>query len=378
MKLLHNNIPTPKSSNKGQTINIKMVMPFIVFLIISIFSLQELQAQSQSQPFVVVIDPGHGGKDHGAIRGNYREKNINLGVALKLGNQIKQYLPSVKVIYTRSTDVFVELHRRAEIANKAKADLFISIHTNSTASKQTKATGAETYILGTARSKESLEVAKRENSVILMEEDYSQRYEGFDPKNVESYIIFEFMSNDVMLGKSREFADYVQANFKRSTPLVDKGMKEAGFLVLRRTSMPSVLIELGFINNPKDAQYLSSNAGQQQIAKSIFKAVEKYKHELDKRQATHSTTSTQAQGDATGQIEYRVQVLASRTPIPTNSPQFRGLQPIGMFQENGWYKYTYGSTTSKNEINNKLKEVRERMPKSGAFIVKLRNGKPVK
>lgn len=355
-----------------------LLTPFLWLIGTLLLLLSTSPLSATGKPFTVVIDAGHGGKDHGAIRGNYREKNINLSVALKLGEYIRKNLPEVKVIFTRDKDIFVELHRRAEIANKNKADLFISIHTNSTAAKSTTATGAETYILGSARSKESLEVAKRENSVILLEDDYGSRYEGFNPKDAASYIIFEFMSNDVMLGKSREFASYVQKNFRQSTALADKGMKEAGFLVLRKTSMPSVLIELGFINNLSDARYLSSKAGQNSIAKSIFEALKIYKHELDKRQIGNNHTGMQAEEikNASTQIEYRVQVLASPQKVNTSSSQFKGLQPIEYFREGRYYKYTYGSTTDYNEIIKLQREVRKKIP--GAFVVKFKNGQRIK
>lgn len=198
--------------------------------------------------FIVVIDPGHGGRDAGAVRGSHREKDINLGVALALGQLIEKNYNDVKVVYTRKTDVFVALDRRAEIANKAKANLFISIHTNSTAARTTNAIGADTYILGLARSEENLAVAKRENSVILLEDDYTTTYEGFDPNSPESYIIFEFMSNKFM-EQSLELANYIQKDFKDIAKRNDRGVRQAGFLVLRKTSMPSILIELGFINN---------------------------------------------------------------------------------------------------------------------------------
>ncbi len=205
-----------------------------------------------SDKFVVVIDPpGHGGKDGGAVRGIYKEKDINLAVALILGDLIEENLKDVKVVYTRKKDVFIDLDKRAQIANKAKANLFISIHTNSTAAKSTTASGADTYILGLTRSAENLEVAKRENSVILLEDDYSTKYEGFDPNSTESYIIFEFMTNKYM-EQSLKFATHIQKDFKNVAKRTDRGVRQAGFLVLRKSSMPSVLIELGLsITRPK-------------------------------------------------------------------------------------------------------------------------------
>lgn len=233
--------------------------------------------------FVVVIDPGHGGRDAGAVRGSYKEKDINLGVALALGEFIENNMKDVKVVYTRKADAFVALDRRAEIANKAKANLFISIHTNSTAAKKTTAQGADTYILGLSRTEENLAVAKRENSVIMLEDDYTTKYEGFDPNSPESYIIFEFMTNKYR-DQSLDFAGYIQRDFRNVAKRADRGVREAGFLVLRKTSMPSVLIELGFINNDNEAKFLSTKSGQRIMATAIFSGFKEYKKNFDKMQ----------------------------------------------------------------------------------------------
>ena len=231
----------------------------------------------QSFAFAVVIDPGHGGRDVGAVGRISREKDINLKVALALGNLIKKNYPGIKVVYTRSNDSFVELGRRATIANKAKADLFISIHTNSTAAgrKGTTAQGTETYTLGMHRAADNLAVAKRENSVITLETNYKQTYEDFDPNSSESYIIFEFMQDQYM-ASSVDFARMVQKQFATTAKRVNKGVHQAGFLVLREVSMPSVLIELGFINNRQEEKFLASEWGQKQLAKSIYNAFQAY------------------------------------------------------------------------------------------------------
>lgn len=225
-------------------------------------------------PYTLVIDAGHGGKDPGAMSKTAKEKNINLAVALALGKLVEQNCPDVKVVYTRKTDVFVELNERAKIANRAKADLFISIHTNSTSAK-IGPQGAETYTLGMHRAAENLAVAKRENSVITLESDYEQKYEGFDPNSSESYIIFELMQ-DKNMESSVKLASLIQKQF-RSAGRTDKGVHQAGFLVLRATSMPSVLVELGYINNPGEASYLTSTAGVNALAKSIYNAFVSYK-----------------------------------------------------------------------------------------------------
>lgn len=225
--------------------------------------------------YTLVIDAGHGGKDAGAVGRVSKEKNINLAVALALGKLVEENCKDVKVVYTRQKDVFVELDERANIANRAKADLFISIHTNSTASK-VGPRGAETYTLGMHRAADNLEVAKRENSVITLESDYQEKYEGFDPRSSESYIIFELMQ-DQNMAQSVRLAREVQKQFRSVAGRVDKGVHQAGFLVLRATSMPSVLVELGYINNPSEETYLNSQAGISAMAKSIYKAFVAYK-----------------------------------------------------------------------------------------------------
>ncbi len=228
-----------------------------------------------AMPFTLVIDAGHGGKDPGAMANKAKEKNINLAVALAFGKLVEQNCKDVKVVYTRKTDTFVELNERANIANRNKADLFISIHTNATAAK-VGPRGAETYTLGMHRAADNLAVAKRENSVITLENGYEQKYEGFDPNSSESYIIFEFMQ-DKNMESSVKLAKLVQKQFRSTAGRVDKGVHQAGFLVLRATSMPSVLIELGYINNLNEATYLTSTAGVNALAKSIYNAFVAYR-----------------------------------------------------------------------------------------------------
>lgn len=378
---------------------------------------------SVESKFVVVIDPGHGGKDGGAVRDSYKEKDINLGVAKALGALIEANHKDVKVVYTRKTDVFVDLDKRSQIANKAKANLFISIHTNSTAAKTTTVSGADTYILGLARSRENLEVAKRENSVILLEDDYTSKYEGFDPTSTESYIIFEFMTNKFM-EQSLQFADLVQQNFKSVAKRTDRGVRQAGFLVLRKSGMPSVLIELGFINNPTEAKFLSSRSGQKSMATAIYAGFRGYKRDFDKKlgrfvpstkddnlvdiqndidtdenivvaentksplssnnnsaEGANESISTIRNSSSTGkanndQIEYRVQFLVSPKQLSTNSSAFKGLSPVEYYKDGNSYKYTYGSETGLNEIAKVQALVRQKF--KDAFVVKFRNGERVK
>lgn len=239
------------------------------------FSLLLSLCMLAAQAYTVVIDAGHGGKDPGAIGRKTQEKTINLNVALELGRLIKANHPDVKVVYTREKDVFVELSERANIANRAKADLFISIHTNATAAK-VGPQGAETYTLGMHRAAENLAVAKRENAVITLESNYDERYEGFDPRSSESYIIFEFMQ-DKNMENSVDFAKKIQKQFRSHAGRVDRGVQQAGFLVLRATSMPSVLVELGYINNQAEEDYLASSNGVSAMARSIYNAFKEYK-----------------------------------------------------------------------------------------------------
>lgn len=229
---------------------------------------------------VVVIDPGHGGKDSGAAIGNAQEKDIVLNIALKLGSIIKQNHPDVKVVYTREKDIFIPLHKRAEIANQNDADLFISIHVNAVDAKSVR--GTETFVLGLHRNNENLEVAQKENSAILLEEDYRSTYEDFDPNSDESYIMFasmqeEFQNQSIML------ASNIQDEFRGYAKRIDRSVKMAGFLVLRRTTMPSVLIEAGFLSHSNERSYLLSTLGQTTLAQSIYRAFNNYKLEIEER-----------------------------------------------------------------------------------------------
>ena len=228
-----------------------------------------LAVSVQIQAFTVVIDAGHGGDDPGAIGRVAREKTLNLNVALQLGDMIKEAYPEVDVIYTRSTDVFIPLRTRADIANKNKADLFISIHTN--ASDSRNAFGAETFVLGTDKMEDNLDIAMRENSVIKLESDYQSSYEGFDPNSIDSYIMFDLMQSDYM-NQSLQFATMVQKQFVDSLKRSDRGVRQAAFLVLLRTACPSVLVEMGFISNRDEERFLASDAGRLGIARSIFRA----------------------------------------------------------------------------------------------------------
>jgi N-acetylmuramoyl-L-alanine amidase len=225
-----------------------------------------------------VIDAGHGGKDSGTLGKNSKEKDVALKIALRLGKYIEQNLPEVKVIYTRKDDRYLELDERAAIANKNKADLFICIHAN--ANPNAKAFGTETYVMGLAKEQKNFEVAKRENSVILLDENYKEHYEGFDPESPESYILFS-LTQSAFQESSLSFAYKVENQFKNRVGRTSRGVKQGPFWVLWSTAMPSVLVETGFLSNEKEEKYLLSDQGQDLLASGIYRAFKEYKAEVE-------------------------------------------------------------------------------------------------
>lgn len=343
-----------------------------------------LPLKAEGGTFTVVIDPGHGGRDPGAIGKRGKEKTINLNVALKLGKLIQANCQDVHIVYTRQKDVFVGLDRRAQIANDAKADLFISIHTNSVARGRT-VRGTETYTLGLHRTDENLEVAKKENSVILIENDYEQRYAGFNPNSAESYIIFEFLQ-DRNMEKSVQLATLIQRQFKGTAKRIDKGVHQAGFLVLRETTMPGVLVELGYISTPDEERYLLSEAGTDALARSIYQAFVSYKGQnigtVPKGKATatapkpqpkaqEKTVEPETKADE-GKPVFKIQILTSDKKLPSKSKQFKGLSPVTYYQEKGMYKYTYGESTDYNKVLRTKRQISAKF--KGAFIIAFKNG----
>ncbi|MDD2798942.1 MAG: N-acetylmuramoyl-L-alanine amidase [Bacteroidales bacterium] len=350
-----------------------------------------LFCEASAQEFKVIIDAGHGGKDPGAIGAFAKEKDINLGVALALGEMIKQRQSDVKVIYTRDDDFFVELQERANIANRSKAQLFISIHTNSAKSKEAR--GTETYTMGLRRANENLEVAKRENSVILLEDNYKVKYEGFDPTSSESYIMFELL-HDRFIEQSISMASAIQKEFKEAN-CIDRGVRQDVFLVLRNTGMPSVLIEVGYVSNPTEEEFLKSKSGQQKLASAIYTAFCQFKRNFDNRQGRQVSTPTvnpkqapiivdqkeetpdpaNTTSTTSDEIIYKVQILASPTKLRRNSAQFKSYKDVDYFEEKGVFKYTYGSTTDVNEINKIKKELSSKF--KGCFVVGFKNGEKV-
>ena len=363
----------------------KLNRSYIIILWCCLLSaLPFLPLKAEGGTFTVVIDPGHGGRDPGAIGKRGKEKTINLNVALKLGKLIQANCQDVHIVYTRQKDVFVGLDRRAQIANDAKADLFISIHTNSVARGRT-VRGTETYTLGLHRTDENLEVAKKENSVILIENDYEQRYAGFNPNSAESYIIFEFLQ-DRNMEKSVQLATLIQRQFKGTAKRIDKGVHQAGFLVLRETTMPGVLVELGYISTPDEERYLLSEAGTDALARSIYQAFVSYKGQnigtVSKGKATatapkpqpktqEKTVEPETKADE-GKPVFKIQILTSDKKLPSKSKQFKGLSPVTFYQEKGMYKYTYGESTDYNKVLRTKRQINAKF--KGAFIIAFKNG----
>ena len=378
-----------------------------------------------ARQFTLVIDAGHGGHDAGAKGSFSYEKNINLKMALAFGRYVEKNCPDVTVIYTRKTDVFVPLHKRADIANKNRADVFISIHTNALPGGRI-ARGMETYTMGMRRSNEKLSAAQRENAVITYESDYKERYEGYDPNSPESAIMFEFI-HDKNMAKSVELAKHVQKSVCSTANRPDKGVKQDVFLVLRETSMPACLIELGFITTPDEERLLNDDASIDNIARGIYSAFAKYKNdnysgvnvplvapkESDKvslptlipqddadkqknRNAARNAETTASKPQlATSQPRraaaktvnapagtskaddddapvFKVQIMANATKEAKNSPRFKGYDGIDMYEEGGMYKYTIGASTNYNAINRLRASLATEFP--GCFVVAFRNG----
>lgn len=365
-----------------------------------------VMAVEAKKGFTLVIDAGHGGHDAGAVGMFSKEKNINLNVALAFGRLVERNCSDVKVVYTRKTDVFIPLHERADIANRNKADLFISIHTNSLPKGAAKVMGLETYTLGMHRAADNFDVAKRENSVILIEKDYKQHYEGFDPSSSESYIMFEFLQ-DKNMAQSVELARLVQRRTCACASRPNKGVKQAGFLVLRETSMPSCLIELGFISTPAEERYLNSDEGVANLGKGIYQAfceyVAKYdksftvpfKPGYDEKEQQDETVKQQpekvaekvpekavekekpqaepANATKTDAPVFKVQILASNVKLNVGSKQLKGQEDADYYKDGGMYKYTVGSSTNYNEIYRLRKQLLEKFPQ--AFIIAFKDGK---
>lgn len=346
----------------------------------------------------IVLDAGHGGHDTGALGKNSREKDITLAVVLKLRDYIRENMKGVKVILTRSDDTFVELYRRARIANENKADLFISVHCNST--KSPYAYGVETFVMGLHKSSANLAVAKAENAAILLEDDYVEKYDGFDPNSPEGNIFFSMMQN-AFLDRSLDFAGKVQHQLVDNLHMFNRGVKQAGFLVLYKTAMPGVLVETGFLSNLKDEKFLLSETGQDQTAKAIFKALRDYKNQVEKRPAeqvpadtlmaanpakevspkinkrkaphapveqTVKSDSFFIQKDNADIVSFRVQFALYSEAKPVDSKIFSGIENVKMYYHGGSYKYTSGDFNTMEAASKWRKELLSKGYKD-AFVV---------
>lgn len=390
-----------------------------VTLIWALMCMLVMTAFAANKRFTLVIDPGHGGHDAGALGAISKEKNINLAVALRFGKYVEQNLPEVRVIYTRTKDVFIPLNERANIANRANADLFISVHTNALPAGKV-ARGFETYTLGMHRAKDNLDVAMRENSVISMEKDYQQRYQGFDPRSSESYIIFEFIQGKNM-ERSVELARMIQRGVCDGANRPDKGVHQAGFLVLRETSMPGCLIELGFITTPDEERLLNNDSRVDDIARGIYEAFAKYKNKYDrsvsvpyrakdsedvnlpkivpdqepapktrvvtrgkqpkreeatpepKREVKKAEPKKEPKkAEVTDAPVFKLQIFVGSRNLRKGDAHFKGETDYDSFQEGNLVKYTLGASTNYNEIYRLRKEKLEKFPE--AFIIAFKNG----
>ncbi|WP_273530936.1 N-acetylmuramoyl-L-alanine amidase family protein [Leyella lascolaii] len=396
-----------------------------LFVILALFAACFISVRGADRKFVLVIDAGHGGRDAGALGKYSKEKNINLNVALAFGKYVERNNPDVKVVYTRKTDVFVPLYERAEIANRNKADLFISIHTNAL-ERGRIARGFETYTLGDGRSnatKTNLEVAKRENSVILLEENYEQHYVGYDPNSPESNIMFEFVQ-DRNLTKSIEFAKMLQKNVCRAASRPDKGVHQSNLAVLRLTSMPACLVELGFITTADEEALLNDRNRLDQMAVGIYNAFVEYKNknyngisvpyrtdspmlpetpaqepantsetqddasarqQPDQRTVAETTPQQQEQqtvapqpepqpaASADGRPVFKIQILVSSLNLKDGDAHLKGLTGCERYEENGMQKYTYGASENYNEIYRLRKQILDKFPE--AFIIAFKDGR---
>jgi len=362
-------------------IKITIKYRFIVILIISFLCNNE-GLIAQNKDFTVVLDAGHGGKDPGKVgKHNMKEKDIALKIVLEVGKLLNK-TEGIKVIYTRKTDVFVGLKERGRIANKADADLFVSVHCNA---HNSQAKGTETWVLGTHANKQNFEVAKAENSVIELEDNYKTKYKGFDPSSPQSVIGLTLMQEEY-LDQSIQLASILQMEITAKLKRLDRGVKQAGFVVLHQTYMPSVLIETGFITNTSEGVLLNSLSGQQKFAKSISSGILSYHKQLelntvanDVKIAENSevkSTGKKSSKNTFKNVEFKVQIAAGANKLETKSYNFRGLKNVERVKVGKLYKYYVGKTSNLNEVEQLLKLAKSKGYPS-AFIVAFENGKKV-
>jgi len=370
------NMCTVYKNGKHHTIYIYSIAFALFFTLINVHAVPSFKTNGK---WVIVIDPGHGGRDPGALGSFSQEKNINLAIAKKTGEYLTASLSNVKVVYTREDDSTVDLLDRPEIANKNKADLFISIHSNWARNKNVS--GPETYIMGLAKDEDNLAVAMKENEVILLEDDYSTRYQGFDPKSPESYIIFTLIQN-VYQKQSADLAMKIQTQFKERANRNDRGVRQAGFWVLFNTAMPSVLIETGFITNAAEEKYLNSEQGQDYLASAIYRACRDYINGIDKM--SNFTPNDKKLPDEDPQltaepvqkddgIVFMVQVSSASARTEIKPENFRGLTDIVEINVQERYKYATGSFREYAEAVKYRRKIEEIFP--DAFVIALKDNK---
>ena len=349
----------------------RKISRFGVFFLIFMLPLC-VWAQKGEKIQTIVIDAGHGGKDTGALGKVTTEKALNLAVALKFGAYIEENLPDVKVIYTRKTDKFIELSERANIANRNNADVFVSIHCNSTETPNS-ASGAETFVMGESKNEKNLAVAKKENAAILLE-DNTDAYDNFDPNSTEAYIIFS-LTQSLYQSQSLDLAGKVQNQFGKKVGRHDRGVQQAGFLVLWKTAMPSILVELGFINNNKEEQFLNSEKGQTQMALALYRAFEEYKREFESENHTSGQpeVSEKPSNSNVGNTYFTVQFASRDKKVSSTNKAFSGVKEVDVYEYNGAFRYVSGKFTSKDAATKRQNELRS-LGYKDAFVVAFVNG----
>jgi N-acetylmuramoyl-L-alanine amidase len=365
-------------NGKQCTINIYSVKLISVLLMLFSFSLQASD-NKKGEGWVIVIDAGHGGRDPGAVGSFSYEKNITLAIALKTGDYIEKNLKNVKVVYTRKRDSTLNLYDRPKIANQANADLFISIHANMSTSKGIK--GTETFIMGLTQDDQNLQVAMKENEVIYLEKDYSTKYEGFDPKSPESYVMFTLMQN-IYQEQSTGLASKIQTQYKENNKRYDRGVKQAGFWVLYNTTMPSVLTETGFISNPEEEKYLNSPEGQDNIASALFRACLEYINEIDSKSGISTAVSQDKEprniaeyieSGGNDEITFMIQVATSLVKSGKTPDNFKGLTDILEIQSADRIRYLTGKFTDYDLAVKYRKKLEDVYP--DAFVVAVKSNK---
>ena len=354
----------------------KCVRLFLLILFFVVCPHHSFSQSKETKTFVVVLDAGHGGHDTGNRGSGYLEKKIALNIVLKIGKQLEK-IPGLKVIYTRKTDVFVELIQRANIANKADADLFISVHCDAFTSS--KAFGAGTFVLGLHANDRNFQVAKKENAVIFLEDDYEQNYDGFDPNDPESVISLILMQ-ETYLDQSIEAASTIQKSFVNNLRRKDRTVKQAGFVVLKYTYMPSVLVETGFLTNSKEGAYLNSTKGQSNMADAIAKAIVNYKNQREaslQKQVTYSDTSANNSSSQTeSDLVFKIQISASKKNIETKPYNFKGLKSVTKQKNGKLYRYFYQQSSDYEEAKRYLKTAKSK-GFNNAFIVAFNGDKKI-